>query len=60
MEKTLNMHPLNHHEKPLAQAFVRVQPLESIFPPEEGLRNGTAFPNLHQPYGGWMKMPWCE
>ena len=36
----------------LAQAYVRDQPLDGIFPPEEGLRMGTAFPNLSKPYDG--------
>ena len=44
-----------HQEEPemeLAQAYVRPQPLDGMFSPEEGLRMGTAFPNLSQPYGG--------
>lgn len=43
--------PQEYHME-LAQAYVRPQPLENIFSPEEGLRNGTAFPNLWQPYKG--------
>ena len=39
-------------EMELAQAYVRAQQLESVFPPEEGLKMGTAFPNLSQPYNG--------
>jgi len=39
-------------EMELAQAYVLEQPLEGIFPPEEGLRMGTAFPNLSMPYMG--------
>ena len=39
-------------EMELAQAYVRAQPLESVFPPEEGLRMGTIFPNLSKPYTG--------
>jgi len=39
-------------EMELAQAYVRAQPLDGVFRPEEGLRMGTAFPNLSQPYGG--------
>ena len=39
-------------EMELAQAYVRAQPLEGVFSPEEGLRMGTAFPNLSQPYSG--------
>ena len=34
----------------LAQAYVRPQPLDEIFSPKEGLRHGTAFPNLYMPY----------
>ena len=37
-------------EMELAQAYVRAQPLEGVFPPEEGLKMGTAFPNLSKPY----------
>jgi hypothetical protein len=37
-------------EMELAQAYVRMQPLESIFSPEESLRMGTVFPNLSMPY----------
>jgi hypothetical protein len=33
----------------LAEAYVNAQPLESIYPPEDGLRMGTAFPNLLLP-----------
>ena len=39
-------------EMELAQAYVRAQPLDGVFPPEEGLRMGTVFPNLSQPYSG--------
>ena len=39
-------------EMELAQAYVRAQPLEGVFSPEEGLRMGTAFLNLSQPYVG--------
>jgi len=42
--------PTPNWEMELAQAYVRDQPLEGIYPPEEGLRMGTAFPNLSQPY----------
>ncbi|MCL2378416.1 MAG: spore coat associated protein CotJA [Defluviitaleaceae bacterium] len=44
--------PSPNWEMELAQAYVRAQPLEGIYPPEEGLRMGTAFPNLSQPYIG--------
>jgi len=39
-------------EMELAQAYVRSQPLDGVFPPEEGLVKGTAFPNLFKPYSG--------
>ncbi|MCL2202848.1 MAG: spore coat associated protein CotJA [Defluviitaleaceae bacterium] len=39
----------------LAQAYVRHQPLEAVYSPEEGLQNGTIFPNLRQPYRGWQR-----
>jgi len=42
--------PSPNWEMELAQAYVRAQPLEGVFSPEEGLRMGTAFPNLSQPY----------
>ena len=38
----------------LAQAYVRSQPLEGVFTPAEGLRRGTIFPNLSQPYHGFQ------
>ena len=43
----------------LAQAYVRPQPLGKVFSPEEGLRHGTAFPNLSQPYMGRMQVTPC-
>ena len=43
----------------LAQAYVRPQPLEGVFSPEEGLKHGTAFPNLSQPYKGRMLWKPC-
>ena len=39
-------------EMELAEAYVRAQPLEDIYAPEEGLMMGTAFPNLLRPYDG--------
>ena len=44
--------PSPHWEMELAQAYVRPQPLDGVFPPEESLRMGTIFPNLSQPYDG--------
>ena len=46
-------------EMELAQAYVRPQPLEKLFTPEEGLRMGTVFPCLSRPYMGWRKLPAC-
>ena len=52
LEFVLIEEPNPHLEMELAQAYVRTQPLEGVFSPEEGLRMGTAFPNLSQPYAG--------
>jgi len=35
---------------PLAQAFVPFQNLNCVYPPMEGLHNGTIFPELNMPY----------
>ena len=43
----------------LAQAYVRPQPLDGVFTPEEGLRHGTAFPNLSMPYKGRIPCTPC-
>lgn len=37
-------------ELPLAQAFVIYQPYVGIVSPEEGLKRGSMFPNLYDPY----------
>ena len=39
----------------LARAVVPKQKLESLFSPEQGLKHGTIFPELHMPYveGEW-------
>lgn len=61
MESVYTLHPLQNQfpnenqEKELAQAYVRVQPLEAVFSPEDALRHGTLFPNLYQPYRGWNR-----
>jgi hypothetical protein len=34
----------------LARAYVPDQPYVGLFPPSEGLRKGTIFPNLYIPY----------
>lgn len=43
----------------LAEAYVPDQPLDCLYPPEDGLRMGTVFPNLSRPYGGWRKILSC-
>lgn len=49
-EHTLPFEPIEEPgpdwEMELAQAYVRHQPLEGVFPPEESLKKGTVFPNL--------------
>jgi hypothetical protein len=61
MSNVLAMHPLHQHKEwELAQAYVQVQPLKTVFSPEEGLCKGTIFPNLHKPYAGWQKTPECK
>lgn len=35
---------------PYAQAYVPIQPLTVLFPPEEALHKGTVFPELYDPY----------
>lgn len=70
MHDVLEMHILQKHDPyheeksackgmELAEAYVRVQPLDCIYSPEEGLRMGTVFPNLSKPYKGWCKHPAC-
>ena len=69
MQDVLEMHVLPKHDMSeekivckgmeLAEAYVRAQPLDCIYPPEEGLRMGTAFPNLSRPYKGWRQLPEC-
>jgi hypothetical protein len=62
MDDILTMHALKNREPelPLAQAFVRSQPWEGTFKPDEGLKNGTVFPNLYKPYAGWQPLPECK
>ena len=69
MEEVLEMHALHRPEMcegtipdkgmELAEAYVRDQPLDCIYPPEEGLKRGTVFPNLSKPYKGWINIPEC-
>ena len=37
----------------LTMAFVDMQPIESVYPPEEAFRNGTLFPNINKPFYGY-------
>jgi hypothetical protein len=39
----------------LAQAYVCPQKLGGVFPPEEGLKMGTIFPDLFKPYEGGLQ-----
>jgi hypothetical protein len=60
MDDVSTMHSLHGKDMELAQAYVRSQHFGAVFPPEEGLCKGTAFPCLSQPYMGWIKIPVCE
>lgn len=37
---------------PLAMAYIRVQPLEKMYPPETAIERGTLFPDLDKPFCG--------
>ncbi len=37
---------------PLAMAYVRIQELERMYPPEVALERGTLFPELDKPFCG--------
>ena len=62
MHEPLQMHLLNINENAnaepqdpaphmqLARAYVPMQSFEGVFPPEEGLKKGTVFPDLFMPY----------
>jgi hypothetical protein len=41
-----------HSKLSLAMAFVPNQQIEQVYKPEEGLKNGTMFPDLNLPYYG--------
>jgi len=58
-ETARNIGQFSCDDMELAQAYVRPQPLEGIFTPEEGLKNGTAFPNLYKPYKGRVSCKPC-
>jgi len=38
----------------LTMVFMDMQPLDSIYPPETALKNGTLFPNIDKPFHGGM------
>ncbi len=46
--------PENMNGGILTMAFVDIQPLDSIYPPETSFKNGTLFPNLDKPFHGGM------
>ena len=37
---------------PLAMAYVQIQKLDQMFPPELALKRGTLFPELDKPFSG--------
>lgn len=47
--------PYNMNGGILTMAFVDMQPLESVYPPETAFCNGTLFPNLNKPFYGGMR-----
>ncbi len=48
--------PRNIPDDVLTMAFINMQPLESVYPPETSFSNGTLFPNINKPfYGGMQK-----
>lgn len=38
----------------LTMAFVDMQPMESVYPPETALQRGTLFPDIDKPFMGGM------
>ncbi len=38
----------------LTMVFVNMQPLDSVYPPETALLNGTLFPDIDKPFYGGM------
>lgn len=48
--------PRNMNDGILTMAFVDMQPLESVYPPETAYHCGSLFPNITKPfYGGKMR-----
>jgi hypothetical protein len=41
----------NEPEYKLAHGYIPFQQMAEVFPPMEGLRHGTIFPELARPYG---------
>ncbi len=39
----------------LTMAFVDMQPLESVYPPETAFEYGSLFPNINKPFNGGRK-----
>ncbi len=47
--------PRNMNDGILTMAFVDMQPLESVFPPETAYVCGSLFPNITKPFYGGRK-----
>ena len=56
-EQKFNAQKPDEH-KELAQAYVPIQTMDRIFPPDKALTKGTVFPELYRPYhrcsGRWV------
>ena len=46
--------PEDRNDGILTMAFVDMQPLDSVYPPETAFKNGTLFPNIDKPFCGGM------
>lgn len=42
-------------EDVLTMVFINMQPLDSVYPTDAALKNGTLFPNLNKPFYGGMQ-----
>ena len=47
--------PRNMNDGILTMAFVDMQPLESVYPPETAFECGSLFPNITKPFYGGRK-----
>ena len=47
--------PRNMNDGILTMAFVDMQPLESVYPPETAFSCGSLFPNITKPFYGGRK-----